>query len=71
MSRVDKFHPESAVESFEEYWSSLGKEYHALKVHCDGIASVMPAPHLKSLTDFSLVSIVNCKQYRIMESLSS
>jgi hypothetical protein len=34
---------ESAVQSLKECWSSLGKEYNALKEYCGGIASVMPA----------------------------
>jgi hypothetical protein len=65
----------------------LGKEYNALKEYCGGIASVMPGtssvesdfslinwtrdPHSKSLTDFSLESILHCKQYRTLESLST
>ncbi|KAI2494554.1 hypothetical protein MHU86_19969 [Fragilaria crotonensis] len=64
-----------------------GKEYNARKEFCGGLASVMPGtssveadfslinwtrdPHSKALTDFSLESILHCKQYRTLESLSN
>ena len=72
----------SAVQSFKECWSPLGKDYNALKEYCGGLASVMPGtssveadfslinwtrdPQSKSLTDFSLESILHCKQYRTL-----
>ncbi len=80
-------HSHSAVQSVKECWSPLGKDYNALKEYGGGLASVMPGtslveadfslinwtrdPHLKSLTDFSLESILHCKQYRTLESLST
>jgi hypothetical protein len=85
--RLEAVHSHSAVQSFKECWSPLGKDYNALKEYCGGLASVMPGtssveadfslinwtrdPHLKSLTDFSLESILHCKQYRTLESLST
>ncbi len=80
-------HTHSAVQSVKECWSPLGKDYNALKECGGGLASVMPGTslveadfslinwtrdsHLKSLTDFSLESILHCKQNRTLESLST
>ncbi len=85
--RLEAVHSHSAVQSFKECWSPLGKDYNALKEYCGGLASVMPCtslveadfslnnwtrdPHSKSLTDFSLGSILHCKQDRTLASLST
>jgi hypothetical protein len=82
---LEAVHSHSAVQSFKEFWNPLGKHYNALKEYCGGLASVMSGtslveadfscinwardPHSKSLTDFSLESILTCKQYRYLESL--
>jgi hypothetical protein len=84
---LDAVHSHGTLQAFKDSWSPLGKEYNALKEYCGGIASVMPGtssvesdfslinwtrdPHSKSLTDFSLESILHCKQYRTLESLST
>jgi hypothetical protein len=84
---LDAVHSQATLQAFKDSWSPLGKEYNALKEYCGGIASVMPGtssvesdfslinwtrdPHSKSLTDFSLESILHCKQYRTLESLST
>lgn len=75
----------SASQAFEASWRPLGSEYDDLKQFCGGIASVMPGtssveadfslinwtkdPHSQNLTDFSLESILHCKQYRKIQKL--
>jgi hypothetical protein len=85
---LDALHSQGTLQAYKDSWNPLGKEYNAFKEFCGGIASVMPGtssvesnfslinwtrdPHSKSLTDFSLESIlVHCKQYRTLESLSN
>jgi hypothetical protein len=85
--RLDAVHSQSNLQAFKDSWSPLGKEYNGLREFCGGLASVMPGtssvesdfslinwtrdPHSKSLTDFSLESILHCKQYRTLESLAT
>lgn len=75
----------TAVQSFEQCWAPLGNDYEDLQQFCGGIASVMPGtssvesdfslinwtkdPSSQSLTDFSLESILHCKQYRYLSKL--
>ena len=75
----------SAVQSFEQCWSPLGREFEDLQRFCGAIASVMPGtssvesdfslinwtkdPFSQSLTDFSLESILHCKQYQKLRDL--
>ena len=74
-----------AVQSFERCWGPLGNDYGELRRFCGGIASVMPTtasiesdfslinwtkdPSSQSLTDFSLESILHCKQYKQLSRL--
>ncbi len=69
----------SGVQSFEECLSPLGSEFEHLQMFCGAIASIMPStscvesdfslvnwmkdPNLQSLSDFSLESILHCKQH--------
>lgn len=78
-------HSSTLVQSFEQCWSPLGNEYDELRRYCGAIASVMPGtssvkadfslinwtkdPNSQSLTDFSLESILHCKQYRKLRDL--
>jgi hypothetical protein len=71
--------------SFEDYWSPLGNKYNDLKNFCGGVASVMPGtscvesdfslinwvkdPNSQQLTDFSLESILHCKQYKMIQEI--
>ena len=71
--------------NFEQCWAPLGNDYEDLQQFCGGIASVMPGtssvesdfslinwtkdPSSQSLTDFSLESILHCKQYRYLSKL--
>ncbi len=66
------------VQSMKECWSPLDKSYDLLCTFCGGIATVMPGtssveadfssinwirdPNLSRMTDFSLESILHCKQ---------
>ncbi len=75
----------SAVQSFEQCWSPLGSEFEHLQRFCGAIASVMPGtssvesdfslinwtkdPNSQSLSDFSLESILHCKQHRGIRDL--
>ena len=75
----------SAVQSFEECWSPLGSEFEHLQMFCGAIASIMPStssvesdfslinwtkdPNLQSLSDFSLESILHCKQHRKLRDM--
>jgi hypothetical protein len=70
---------------FEAYWSPLGDKYNSLKNFCGGIACVMPGtssvesdfslinwtkdPFSKKLTDFSLESILHCKQHKLIQDI--
>jgi hypothetical protein len=69
----------SAIQLFEQSWSSLGSKFEHLQRFCGAIASVMLGtssvesdfalinwtkdPNLQSLSDFSLESILHCKQH--------
>jgi hypothetical protein len=71
--------------SFEDHWSPLGNKYNDLKNFCGGIACVMPGtscvesdfslinwtkdPNSQKLTDFSLESILHCKQYKFIQEI--
>lgn len=82
---LQQAHSRSALQSFEDCWNPLGKDYDDLRRFCGGIASVMPGtcsveadfslinwtkdPHSRSLTDFSLESILHCKQYGMLRDL--
>lgn len=75
----------TTVQSFEQCWGPLGKDFEYLKWYCGGIASIMPGtssvesdfslinwtkdPSSQSLTDFSLEAILHCKQYRQLRDL--
>ncbi len=75
----------SALKSFESCSSPLGNDFHHLQLFCGAIASIMPGtssvesdfslinwtkdPNSQSLSDFSLESILNCKQYRKLREL--
>jgi len=75
----------SAIQSFEQCWNPLGNEFEDLRRFCGAIASVMPGtssvesdfslinwtkdPSSRNLTDFSLESILHCKQYRKLRDL--
>ncbi|MEL7520150.1 MAG: hypothetical protein AAGJ80_00800 [Cyanobacteria bacterium J06553_1] len=81
----DELDAYSAVQSFKECWSPLGESADMLRLFCGGIASVMPGtssvetdfslinwhkdPNSKSLTDFSLESILHCTQYARLNRL--
>ncbi|KAG7371412.1 hypothetical protein IV203_019982 [Nitzschia inconspicua] len=74
-----------AVQSFEKCWSQLGSEFEQLRMFCGAIASIMPStssvesdfslinwtkdPNSQSLSDFSLESILHCKQYKKLRDL--
>ncbi|KAG7363603.1 hypothetical protein IV203_026964 [Nitzschia inconspicua] len=74
-----------AVQSFEKCWSPLGSEFEQLRMFCGAIASIMPStscveseftlinwtkdPNSQSLSDFSLESILHCKQYKKLRDL--
>ncbi|KAG7357014.1 hypothetical protein IV203_001702 [Nitzschia inconspicua] len=74
-----------AVQSFEKCWSQLGSEFEQLSMFCGAIASIMPStssvesdfslinwtkdPNSQSLSDFSLESILHCKQYKKLRDL--
>jgi hypothetical protein len=76
---------DSVVQSFEQCWSPLRREFEDLQSFCGAIASVMPGtscvesdfslinwtkdPFSHSLTDFSLESILHCKQYQKVRNL--
>jgi len=71
--------------SFEHCWSPLGGEFEDLQRFCGGIASIMPGTtsiksdfslinwakdsSSQSLTNFSLESILHCKQYKKLRDL--
>ena len=73
------------TQTFNNCWSPLGNDFDHLKQFCGGIASVLPGtssvesdfsiinwtkdPHAMSLTDFSLESILHCKQHKSLKSL--
>ena len=75
----------STVQSFEQCWSPLGSEFEDLQRFCGAIASIMPGTSSvesdfslincskdsssQSLTDFSLESILHCKQYQKLRDL--
>jgi hypothetical protein len=75
----------SVVQTFEQCWTPLRGEFHDLQRFCGAIASVMPGtssvesdfslinwtkdPFSQSLTDFSLESILHCKQYQKLREL--
>ena len=75
----------STVQSFEQFWSPLGSEFEDLQRFCGAISSIMPGTSSvksnfslinwtkdfssKSLTDFSLESILHCKQYQKLRDL--
>ena len=75
----------SALKSFESCSSPLGNDFHHLQLFCGAIASIMPGtssvesdfslinwtkdPNSQSLSDISLESILNCKQYRKLREL--
>ncbi|KAG7363922.1 hypothetical protein IV203_037124 [Nitzschia inconspicua] len=74
-----------AVQSFEKCWSQLGSEFEQLSMFCGAIASIMPSTssvesdfslinwtkdsNSQSLSDFSLESILHCKQYKKLRDL--
>jgi hypothetical protein len=78
-------HSQFAVSSFPSCWSPLGSKFNELRQYAGGIATVMPGtscvesdfslikwtkdPNSRSLTDFSLESILHCKQYGQLEEL--
>ena len=75
----------SVVQTFEQCCAPLGGEFQDLQRFCGAIASIMPGtssvesdfslinwtkdPFSQSLTDFSLESILHCKQYQKLRDL--
>jgi len=75
----------STVQSFEQVWSPLGSEFEDLKRFFGAIASITPGTSSiesdfslinwtkdsssQSQTDFSLESILHCKQYQKLRDL--
>jgi len=75
----------STVQSFEQCWSPLGSEFEDLQRFCGAIESITPGTSSiesdfslinrtkdsssQSLTDFSLESILHCKQYQKLRDL--
>jgi hypothetical protein len=71
---------------FQNCWKPLGNKFKKLHQYYGGVASVMPGTssvesdfsiinwtkdsHFKCLTYFSLVSILHCKQYGMLQKLS-
>jgi len=75
----------STVQSFEQCWNPLGSEFEDVQRFCGAITSIMPGTSSiksdfsliywtkdsssQSLTDFSLESILHCKQYQNLRDL--
>mgnify|MGYP003321281629 CR=1 FL=1 len=82
---LEQAHTRENVQSFDECWSPLGTKYSDLHRFCAGMASVMPGtssveadfsliswtkdPNSQRMTDFSLESILHCKQYDRLQKL--
>ena len=74
------------VEYFGKCWNDVGKGYELLRDYCGGIASVMAGTatvesdfslinwtkdsHSSSMTDFTLESILHCKQHSMLARLT-
>jgi hypothetical protein len=79
-------HESSGIHSFEESWQVLGDDYEILQEFCGDIASVLPSTasveadfslinwtkdaYSRSMTDFSLESILHCKQQARLTALT-
>lgn len=75
----------SPVQSFEICWGTLGSDFENLQNFCGALASVMPStstvesdfsqinwtkdPNSQNLSDFSLESILHCKQHKQLREL--
>jgi hypothetical protein len=74
-----------STQSFHKCWSPLGNRFSELRAFCGGIASVMPGTssveadfliinwtkdaNSKQMTDFTLESILHCKQHFKLQKL--
>jgi hypothetical protein len=75
---------QSGIVEFKEGWEPFGQRYPKLRQFCDGIATVFPGTstvesdfsvlnwecdEFRSLTDFSLESVMQCKQFKQLQSM--
>jgi hypothetical protein len=82
---IQNAHTRLSTQSLSKCWSPLGNRFSELRTFCGGIASVMPVTlsveadfsiinwtkgaHSKQMTDFTLESIIHCKQHYKLQKL--